>query len=654
MSKIRKALEVGLIMLAWSLSTQVAHGDVLQLARDGRSEYRVVIAEDAEEPIPAAAQEFVHFFEEITGAQLPIVTAAEPMGEREIIIGPSKHLDNLATYIDWEKLGREGYVIRTVGDYLLLFGGPGRGTINAVYTLLDEYLGCRWYTSTFSVIPKNPDLSIDLIHVEKVPAFEARAISSSHNGDPAWTARQRINSFNASIRWAVLPCDFAAVQKVLADPRLAKCLKFACSKSFQPGYWLHTLRAGSELLPLEHFEEYPEYFGMNGDGKRDPDITLCLTNPAVLPIVVENARKWLEHTPGANIISVSQSDKPQYDYCHCPMCQEAWKKFSYKLNKNPLGRFPYGTLPGWVGAEGQKRVRPVWNPSSVGPAGVLLEFVNRVAEELEEDYPNVLVHTLAYFWTKYPPEEIELHPNVVIDFAPYNSCNRHPLADCAYNEQFKGLWTALRRWRKLTPHIWVWRYDHRGPDKPTLRYLDLQMREFEMAGIGGVYMFTYEFEAWNWMRDLRAYLFAKLLWDPCYDMRKGMAEFVRAYYGAAAEPILTYVLDTQEADNYDAAKMDSDIARISAFRFHGRDLPVRSAAVRRWDKLFETAEAQVADDAVCLERVKIARLAVQRGALEYLPEDDPVRVKAYRDIFPIAEKAGMNTKEIREKYGPKK
>ena len=68
-------------------------GDLLQLARGGESAYTVVIGKDAEEPVPTAAKDFVHFFKEITGAELSIVTDDEAMGEREIMIGPSKHVE---------------------------------------------------------------------------------------------------------------------------------------------------------------------------------------------------------------------------------------------------------------------------------------------------------------------------------------------------------------------------------------------------------------------------------------------------------------------------------------------------------------------------------------------------------------------------------
>ena len=65
-------------------------------------------------------------------------------------------------------LGEEGYVIAQRGDNLFLIGGTSRGPINAVFSLLEEDLGCRWYTSTrcasasaITRIPRRLALSFD-------------------------------------------------------------------------------------------------------------------------------------------------------------------------------------------------------------------------------------------------------------------------------------------------------------------------------------------------------------------------------------------------------------------------------------------------------------------------------------------------------------
>ena len=657
----RRTTEITL-SVALLTATGAQGADELQLARAGRSDYRVVIAADAPQPIPTAAEEFVHFFQQITGAKLAIVTDAQPMTGRNILIGPSSHLDNLALYIDWDALGNEGYVIRTWDDSLLLFGGARRGTINAVYAFLDDYLGCRWYTPDFSVIPKSPDLSVDMIHVERVPPFRFRRMAFA-GGNPAtpeeiaWVARSRLNYFTYGQATYHL---YDKARELLSDPRLAKVWLFACRPTKFPLISNHSL-GRDRLLPQKYFKEHPEYFGLTAEGKRDPENTPCLTNPDVFRIVVENAKAWLNSTPGATIVSISQADQiaGAHDFCHCPRCTEGWKKFSYTENKNPLGHFPYMNKEKFPDWGNQGLVRPAWDLGGefqaiyIGPTGVHLEFCNRVAEALHDDYPDVLIHTFAYYWSKAPPEGIELHPNVLVAFAPLTACNYHTLADCTANEAFNGMWTFVRRWRKLTPHVMVWRYDSGRSPRPTLEHLALQMREYEAAGVA-CHMFTNDTQRpREWLRALRLWLYAKLLWDPRFDMPGGVKEFVDAYYGNAAETMLTYVRDTQLQENYDMMADAHSFARKGFTGFHsmGRD-PATAEAVRKWDTMFDAAEAAVADDPVCLDRVRRERLTIQRCAMELLPADDPVRVRAFRDFFPAARKAGMHedSEEVLKKH----
>jgi len=186
-------LVVGSLLGTLACNVLAGDPDALTLARDGRTTYRIAIAQDAAPQVEAVARDFQKIFREMTGATITMATDKQPMGPREIVIGPSKHLDELAMYIDWKALGEEGYVIRTQGPHLALFGGPLGGTRNAVYTFLDEHLGCRFYGRDFSVIPKRSDLSIGILHVEETPAISARYVNAGWAGNPLWASRMRLS-----------------------------------------------------------------------------------------------------------------------------------------------------------------------------------------------------------------------------------------------------------------------------------------------------------------------------------------------------------------------------------------------------------------------------------------------------------------------------
>jgi hypothetical protein len=61
------------------------------------------------------------------------------------------------------------------------------------------------------------------------------------------------------------------------------------------------------------------------------------------------------------------------------------------------------------------------------------------------------------------------------------------------------------------------------------------------------------------------------------------------------------------------------------------------------DRLFDEAEQVVADDADILERVRFVRLSLQYAIISHAPDDAPIRNRALRDFFPVAQRAAIPT-----------
>ena len=122
--------------------------------------------------------------------------------------------------------------------------------------------------------------------------------------------------------------------------------------------------------------------------------------------------------PECTVFSVSQNDC--FNHCECPKCQEVARQ------------------------EG----------SQMGP---VLQLVNRVAEGVEKEFPDKIVETLAYQWTRHPPKQMRPRPNVVVMLCSIECCFSHPLAtcDCEANKAFRA---DLEAWAKIAPRLWVWDY----------------------------------------------------------------------------------------------------------------------------------------------------------------------------------------------------
>ena len=166
----------------------------LKITRNGRSRYRIVIAKDASPSTWHGARELRLFLYKMTGAALPIVTDASPIIPFEIILGDNGHLRKLDCDIDFEKLGDEGYTIRSVGPFLVIAGGALRGNMYGVYGFLEDHLGCRWFAPGVSRIPKTTRLAVGPIDDRQMPALEYREPYVHDCFDADWCVRNRMNS----------------------------------------------------------------------------------------------------------------------------------------------------------------------------------------------------------------------------------------------------------------------------------------------------------------------------------------------------------------------------------------------------------------------------------------------------------------------------
>jgi hypothetical protein len=365
---------------------------------------------------------------------------------------------------------------------------------------------------------------------------------------------------------------------------------------------VHTLGHGG-LLPYDEFEKHPEYFALV-DGKRLQKGQPCLTNPDLLKFIVKRAKSWIKNDPTADIISISQGDF--HNACECPACKAAYKQY--------------------------------------GKPGLYMRFVNQVAEEIEKEYPKILVDTLAYFWTDTPPKNIKMRENVVIRYCPINACLHHPFDECELSKKFK-ICPKMEEWIRISPRVWVWYYAlaYNGLyPLPNFKPLSKNFKLMRDAGVKGFFIEGKGMIMSGGLADLQAYLFAKLTWDPNYNVENGIEEFANACYGSAAKQIISYVKQVNDRDTYITDPNYKYNPNYPGFhiRYWAR-IPIEKNKLQEMDKLFDEAEQAVADDFDSLERVKLVRLSLQYAIMLNADKNDPIYSKAIRGFFPIAKKAGI-------------
>ena len=275
-------------------------------------------------------------------------------------------------------------------------------------------------------------------------------------------------------------------------------LKTRRNKDADWGLFVHTFQ---HLCPAErYFAEHPEYFAWNG-AQRSPG-QLCLSNDTVRQIVTDALREKIREKPDAKYWSVSQNDN--FDYCKCPRCAAADAR--------------YGS-----------------------PAGTLLAFVNKIAAS----FPDKTLSTLAYQYTRQAPKGIKPAKNVSVCLCSIE-CNRGQSIEDGCTDFARD----VRAWSALTSHLMIWDYvvQFRSYVSPFPNWHTLQpnLQFFRQNGVNMVFEQGSGRDC-SEFSDMRAYLLAKLMWNPQANMDSILTDFGDGYYGSARPAIWAYIHRLTEA-----------------------------------------------------------------------------------------------------------
>ncbi|MCL2514206.1 MAG: DUF4838 domain-containing protein, partial [Oscillospiraceae bacterium] len=164
-------------------------------------------------------------------------------------------------------------------------------------------------------------------------------------------------------------------------------------------------------------------------------------------------------------------------------------------------------------------------------------FVNAVAADIAEDYPDALIDTFAYQYTRTPPKLVKPLPNVIVRLCSIECCFAHSLDDpkCNY---FNGAFAKdIKAWSEICNHLYIWDYTtdygHYNCIFPNFGVLQKNIQFFVKYNAKGVYEEgNYNSHECNSeFAQLRGYLISRLLFNPDIDYDAEMSGFLKAYYG---------------------------------------------------------------------------------------------------------------------------
>ncbi|MBE6892193.1 MAG: DUF4838 domain-containing protein [Ruminococcaceae bacterium] len=487
----------------------------LKLVVDGVSDYVIVRGENAYVSEVTASTELQKYLKQISGVEIPIVTDSTEPVAKEIVVGKTNR--EADGEFNRDELGKEGFIIKSTGSKLWLVGGELRGTLYSVYSFLEEYLGVRYYTSTVEKVPEMKTIELDKIEENKqIPVFTAR-LSDWLPKNPEWSVKQKIND-NTHVKLS------EEVGGGIAYPGQNHSGEFVHSMQF--------------FVPYSQYKDtHPEYFAVdkNGNIRENGNWTqTCLSNPDVLQITIDGVRKMLAEKPYVNYISVSENDN--HDTCQCEKCAQT-------------------------------------DAEEGGHAGTMLRFVNAIADNIKDDYPDVMIDALAYFATIDAPTITKPRENVIVRMAPIEQCIVHGTEECQewWKSEYTGKSTyqMLKEWSDVGCELFIWDYSNNFAEStlpwPSLYPLKEDCKMYADHNVTGIFFQGNSYSVTGEFGELRCYLLAKLFWNPYMsdeEFEYHINDFLEGFYGEGWQHIRAYMDSLMKAVEGKHMSMNPDAEDI--------------------------------------------------------------------------------------------
>jgi hypothetical protein len=470
--------------------------NALVLVDKGRPQAKIVIATNASDQAREAATLLQDYLQRISGARLDIQDESVPAAGTQILVGRSQKAAALGVNLParlTSAMNEEEYIIRIVGDNLILAGNEHtayHGTVYAVNDLL-ERLGCRWFFpgAYGEVIPKLETVAIDPLNVHERPDFRFRniwysgwmpATEQEVNEFNVWRTRNRMNS----LAGLSLPADGSILR----------------------------------LAPSEkYFASHPHIYAIDKKGERSKEM-LCLTEPDAVAIAAETIKQELRTHP--EMLTFGFAPPDGHPQCFCSRCEAA--------NANFTGK-----------GLGEPSLSDVW-----------FGFANAVATEVAKEFPDRWLLTNGYAnRVRFPEGIASLSPNLGIQSALLDCCTFHSIDDpkCWQRQLYKDV---LDRWTSDLRCVFIYDYDPGksidGMPFPMLHNLQNDFPYFKDRGVWGFWT-----EGQNcWMvTHLNYYARSKLMWNARSDVGALVRDYCEKFYGAAAQPVQEYIWTQELAVN---------------------------------------------------------------------------------------------------------
>ncbi len=587
--------------------------------------------------IKPAAVELQRYLETISGAKLPMVKSLDEAGDRPAIV--LQVVDRVPGASD-RVTGKQAYRIHTEGNRIYLTATNIVGLHNAVYGLLEDHLGCHFYSVNVSrhahgvsryvgpgheVIPKQANLTLGKIDDLQEPGLANRGLIFKMGQYP-WILKNRGISGTGRGR--------------TSGAKASGHTMYHWINPVDKQVWKRQKEGGRKRVTRKGlFESHPEFFPVNKDGKRKPDMWnmgICGTAEGLPAHLAKRIVESLGDAPKDidKMFQIGQGDG--FAGCYCEDCRKL------------------------VHDKGSE-------------AAPLIHMFNGALDIVTKQYPNVKIITFCYFNSLEAPKDMRVHDNLwinVVSSARSKNAAGDQMGPIRNNPANADYERALKEWPQIAPNrVTVWHWDTYRPEWPSMFYVKENVSYMIDCGVFGINPQTCG-GPWGMMLN---WLYMKLAWNPKLDDDALIRQYLRDVYSPAAAPFLYQYLQAgkqayEQALHVPSAVRWSGWTQITMDKLFPES--VRKRMVELMDQAMAAAEGKATEeqwqnlvaarresiDVVVLEaasRIGDWGLVKYQGKTWYVPGADP-RVPAIlaRATAGVRRDGWKYSRKVGDKGGP--
>jgi hypothetical protein len=526
------------------------------IIKNNQTTYHIVHSVNSHEAERYAGMELQKYIYLAANTLIPVFSDKCMQRSKEIILGDAR----ANSYKDILKdKSTEAYLIKEDSENIYITGNSPRAILYGVYKFLELFIGFRCYAKDCEKYDTLNDLAIEK--------------GFSYIGDFSFEYREAYftDAFNG---------DFAA--KNMLNSNLADL----SNKHGNKVKWFNFHHSFSDLInPNEYFDTHPEYFSLI-DGKRVKIHTeLCLSNKDVFNLCLDKLRTWIINNPECDIFSVAQDEWMGHFTkmaCECENC----KKIDEENNSQ---------------------------------SGSIITFVNKLATALQEEFPNKLIHTFAYQYSRKTPTKVIPHKNIIVRLCNIECSWSKSIEESAANnpEGRDGLFlNDLKNWSKISNHLYIWDYAVNFRNYllpfPNLRTMAKNIELYRKMNVKGILMQgNFSYGGKGYLDELKSYLTARLLRDDTEPLNDLIKDFCDHYYGVSSSNYIIDYINMWEDEIYDKTLWLYDDADSELFT---------DELIEKGTKLLQLAYVNATND-IYKERIEKLMLGMEYAYIVRLPLD---------------------------------